>query len=472
LTNRRCFAIAGATLACTLGCPLLASAGPDGEVASSFDDDDRFDLHLTLDYDYGMRRSSILRERVGEGSAGPGDPMPLGRELVFDSIRHTITPRAELGIYKDVALTFGLPIVVLDTRELSLDQHDTPCTFTSGPGTLCVDRDNSTTIRDGLLPAQGFDASDPATSFPGDGALIFRGVDRKGLDQLHLGLVVAPMNQMRDDTKPTWKLGAELRLAVGRVMRFDRSNVEGETGVSPGVHELRLYTSVDKRVGWAEPYFEAWWKVPIGAKAGSPFATDPGFGAKSVDKQQEAGTRFGFEAITIDRGRDGQRVSLDFSANFTAHFEGRGYSEMWEVYAFAGDSTTGGPLILDSTPTMTGVQALSHPGISNIENYLEGGGRLALNVDLGPLVHVAVLGELTRESRHIISFADAGTDLPQCDPGESPGSTCEIASNDVVNPDTVEVNPVHVPLIDLVGHRYVSDGAANIRVGVEARILF
>ena len=40
-----------------------------------------------------------------------------------------------------------------------LDQRDTPCTFDMTPSSPCVDRDNSSTIRDGILPMQGFDAS-------------------------------------------------------------------------------------------------------------------------------------------------------------------------------------------------------------------------------------------------------------------------------------------------------------------------
>ena len=72
---------------------------------------------------------------------------------------------------------------------------------------------------DGLLPAAGFDALDPGTAPAGD--TMFRGVDRHGLDQIHLGLGVAPLNQNRDDTKPTWKLGAEFRFAIGQVMKFD-----------------------------------------------------------------------------------------------------------------------------------------------------------------------------------------------------------------------------------------------------------
>jgi hypothetical protein len=461
----------GFAVATSLLASRVAHAGPDAEVTSAADPDDKFDLHVTLDYDYTLRRSTIERERVGEGSAQIGDPLPVSKELTYTSSRHTITPKLELGLYHDLSVMIAMPIVVLDTRELDLDQRDTPCTFTPDPNTVCVDRSNSSVIRDGLLPANGFDARDPATSFPGDEAEIFRGVDRKGLDQLNLGLTWAPMNQERDDTKPTWKLSAELRLPIGKVAKLDRADPSAETGVGRGVDDIRLSTSVDKRIGWAEPYFEAWWMAPVSVSKDSPYQ-DPGFGAKFTTEQQQAGTRFGFEAIAVDRGPDKQRVSLDLSANLTEHFQGRGYSEMWEVFAYAGDTESSGPLVLDSDPTAPGVQAMSHPGVSNIENYLEGGAQAALRVDLGPLVHIAALGEVTRETAHLISFADAGRDRPTCTTGMSEGPSCEATSNEVVDPGTVEVNPLHAALIDQIGHRFLSDGAVNIRVGVEARILF
>lgn len=452
-----------------LALPTSASAGPDSEVASSFEDEDRFDLHLTLDYGYELHTGAVMREQV-RSDLGQGDPVPVGRDLFYKSSRHVITPRAELGIFHNLALTFALPIVVIDQRTLELDQRDTPCSFVT-PRT-CIDRASSSTIADGLLPMQGFDADDPATGFPGDDALIFRGPDRKGLDQFHVGFVVAPMNQANDDTKPTWKLGAELRISVGEVAELDGDDPGANTGVSSGVHELKLYSTVARRIGWAEPYFEAWWQAPISEKQASPFQ-DPGFGARSIDKQQEAGTRFGFEAIAVDKGPERQRVSLDLSARVLAHFEGRNYSPMWEVFALAGDAERAGPLVLDESPTQAGMQAMSHPGISNVENYLEVGGRAALRADLGPLVHIAALFEISNETRHVLTFADAGVDFEACSGGSSgSGTACEPASNEVVNPGTAEVNPVHAPVIDLVGHRYVLDGAMNLTFGVQARVLF
>jgi hypothetical protein len=59
---------------------------------------------------------------------------------------------------------------------------------------------------------------------------------------------------------------------------------------------------------------------------------------------------------------------------------------------------------------------------------------------------------------HAISFADAGVD--RADDG------------DLVNPGTDEVNPLHAPLIDLVGHRYRSVDGFDIVLGVTGQVLF
>src|SRR5262249_59146001 len=143
------------------------------------------------------------------------------------------------------------------------DQRATPCTF-SGDAT-CVNRSNSSTIASGILPMNGFDARDPVIGFTDPAnPLIFRGPDRSGLDQIYLGVGWAPMSQRRDDTKPTWKLGAELRLAIGTIARLERGNPGNQTGVGQGDHEVRLWSTFARRRGWAEPYVELWWQAPIG----------------------------------------------------------------------------------------------------------------------------------------------------------------------------------------------------------------
>ncbi len=422
---------------------LVPSAGVEGAPMS---------LHLRLDYAYELSSSTIMRERVGDPDADPLGGIPRSNDLVFHQYRHLLTPRAEVGIFRDTWLSIALPIVISQARELEL-----------APG---IGRTDSATLRSGLLPAEGFDARDPATGPPGD--LVFRGINRSGLDQIHVGLNVAPMNQRRDDTKPTWKVGAEVRLAVGKVMRFDSLDPSSETGVSRGVHELRLWTSIDRQFRWTEGWFELFWQVPIAARAKSLYQ-DPGFGTNNYKSSQQGGASFGVETYVVNDKLTGNRISLDLGGRLVGHFEGRQYSELWEVFAYAGDSRGTGTLILDRSPVETGVQAMSHPGISNVENYLETAGRIAVRASLGEHVRFAAVVDLAWKTDHVISFADAGIDLPTC--GETSGA-CEDSTNDVVNPGTSEVNPLHASPIDLVGHRYHSVNNFGVMIGLEAQALF
>ena len=445
----------------------VAHAGPESDIASAFDEGDPFDLHLTLDYRLDIRRSAIRRELAGrhEGTEAT-DAVPVGDDLVFAGARHTIIPRLELGLARDLALQVALPYVLSDQRELELDQRDTPCVF--GPGGTCVDRASSSTLADGLLPPTGFDGQNGGAGFAGDDPTVFRGPTRSGLDQIHVGLAWAPMNQARDATKPTWKVGVEGRFAIGKVARIDRDDLDGSTGVGRGVHELRLWTTYARRIDWAEPSFEAWWMAPFATTSDSPFAS-PGFGARNTSSSQEGGVRFGFDAYAVDQGDEGAKLSLGLGGKVIAHFEGRQYTEMWEPFALAGETTTGGPLVLDADPTMAGQQPLDHPGITNIENYLELGGKVHGRIEVGKNLRITALVELGTETEHVITATDAGVDLPPCDGG---GGDCETTSDELVTPGTAEVNPLHVPLIDLVGRRYHTDSVLTFVVGAHVQLLF
>jgi hypothetical protein len=410
-------------------------------------------VHVDVEYEYDIDNARISREQVGNPDADPLGPLPKHDQLQYHQTRHLITPKLELGVYHNTWISFAVPIVLAQSSELRLVDG--------------VDRATASTFTDGLLPAGGFDARDPGTPLPGN--LVFRSINRSGVPELRGGLGIAPMNQATDPTKPTWKLGAEMHFAVGRVMRFDAVDPSLETGVSTGVHELRLWTSVDRRFRNFEGWFEAFWQLPVYVRKASLFQ-DPGFGATNVDLSQTGGVSFGLETDLYNDPENGNRVSIDLGTRINAHFEGRGYSEMWEVFARAGDRRTmGGPLILDSDPTDPGIQAMNHPGVSNLENYLETSARIAVRAKLGSHVSFAAIGELIWKTDHVISFADAGVDLPTCPSG---APRCEDEDNDLVNPGTQEVNPLHARQIDLVGHRYHSEQNRGYVLGAEAHVSF
>ena len=410
---------------------------------------------FSVDYEYELDSARITRERAGDPTADPLAPPPKHDDLQFSQFRHTLTPRLDVGVYHDTWATIALPIIITQARELRL---------ASG-----VDRNASPTLQDGYLPQTGYDAQDPTT--PPSGDLVFRGQDRKGIPEIRFGLGFAPMNQRRDDTKPTWKLGADFHLAVGRVMRFDRMAPDAETGVSDGVHKLTLWTTMDRKLGFYEPWIKLAWTVPLAARSTSLFQ-DPGFGATNVMPGQIAAAQFGVELYAVDDKVEHNSLSIELAGRVKAHFEGRGYSEMWEVFAFAGDArVAGNPLVLDADPTNAGLQAQSHPGISNIENYLEVGGSVAIRAQLGPRVHIAATVDVFKITDHVISFADSGIDLPTCGTAGA-GTNCETDNNDVVNPGTKEINPAAAPAIDRVGARYHSEQNLGLVLGVTGQVLF
>ena len=438
-----------------------AHANPAWLVPTAADVDGPSLFHVSVDYAYTLDSARIEREAIAPG-ADPLGGVPRLDDLSFKQFRHTLTPKLELGVLRDAWVSFAVPIVIAQERELSLDG---------------ITRDASSTIRDGLLTADGFDARDPSTPLPAAGDLIFRGQSRSGIEQLHFGLGVAFMNQQRDPTKPTWKFGADLRIAVGKVMRFDAMKTDTETGVSKGVHELKLWTSFARRYDRLEGYFDMYWLVPLTARESSLFDDidqQPGtFGATNTLPGQSGGVSFGLEAFVIDDHVNANSVSFDVGARIVGHFEGRDYSEMWEVFALAGDVRRSGPLVMDRDPSVADVQAVSHPGITNVENYLETAARFGVRGQLGKRMHFGVLVDVAWKTDHAITFADAGVDLPTCtgDNGVE-GRDCELDSNELVNPGTAEVNPLHVPRIDLVGHRYLSLDNFAFSIGVQAQALF
>jgi hypothetical protein len=459
------------------------------EIASSFDEGNEsgtfHSFFIGVDYEFDAKSASIKREDAGTTVGGtPDGAEPVVKDLIYSESRHTLTPHVQIGIFHDFELRVGLPIILGDTRSLEFDQRASPCVFPGGsdPPT-CINKMNSTTLRDGLLPdgsagMLGYDADNPTVNFNPDATQVFRGVNRSGLDTVNLGLSVAPMNQARDDTKPTWVIGAEVDLSVGKIAKFNRFKPGEEDGVSTGVHWFKAMTSISKRTSWAEPFITFWWMAPIGERGNTP--EDPngslfwnvGYGQKNHDPQQQAGTTFGFEAIAFENKKDKQRLAIELQGHVNAHFEGYGYSELWEVFAYAGDKVNnpGGPLVLDSNPTTAAVEAMSYPGTTQIENYMTFGGRVGLRAQIGDHVKFSAGLDVQDDQSHVITFDDAGIDRPGCTAMIT--TNCESPDDNVVTPGTIEVNPLHKQLINLPGRRFIVDGATTFTFLVSSTIIF
>jgi hypothetical protein len=445
-------------LSAALGCALASQARADVNVASALDKDNPLDIFVSVDYSFSMKRADLRREGPGTSDA----PLPSQADLVYAQDRHLVTPRLEIGLYHDLELNVALPIVLSDTRHYDL----------AGGVTAA----SSSTIRDGILPASGYDAGNPSGST--SGSRIFDGVTRKGLDQLHLGLAWAALSQKRDDTKPTWILGGEVRNALGDPMRFDRNDPGAEDSVGRGFNEFRLYTTIGKQLSWARMWSQVYWQAPLNSPGADGAETKPdtqffdvGFGQDAIKPQQHAGVSFDLELVPYLEPTAHKAFAIQFGGSLDANFQGRGYSEMWEVFAYGGDvrNDPAAPLAIDPDPTATS-GFISHPGVTTIENSMAMSGRIAVRGELGPYVKVFAGFELAWEQAHHVSFDDAGNDRGPCSGAVT--SSCESPDDNFVTPGTTEVNPLFVPLIDQPGRRYIVDGAMTYTISAGVQLLF
>jgi hypothetical protein len=446
-------------------------------VVSAMDGSNRFDFNLTASWIHDVKSATVKREL--QSGLAPRNT-ELIKDLQFAQTRDILNLRADIGILWDVGFHIDLPLVLADQSNLDFDQSEgAGCRFPSSdpnaPRPSCVNQDNSTILRDRILPV----TTDPATGaitswgqdaqhnrmFSPDSKNAFRGPTRKGFEYLGLGLTWAPFNQMRDDTKPTWTLSVDAKLDVFKDRRFDPSNPTGNTAVGQGYHQFIASTFVSKRFRWFDPYFGAWYMLPARTN-GSPFEKY-GPTQTSVNPQQQAGAMIGVEQIAWENPRGDQRVTVEARAFIEEHFDGRGRSEIWEPLAgssacSSADTTACRPdvdLHYNLTPNGQPIDA-PHPGITNIENYGTVGGDLGLNVQVGRFIRFRGLFGLRSDLPHLITDASSGVDV---------NNDHRI---DPMDPTVVEANPVYRPIIDQPGRRFRVEGTKIWTLFLQGSMMF
>src|SRR5258706_6909268 len=159
------------------------------QVVDAFDDDDVFDLNLSLGYESSWKSAKILRETslTTAGFSDGGYSRSNLNVAQFSERTSRLNPRADIGLYNDIALIIRLPIILSDDQELK--------------GLAGNDQDQSFALQ-GAPGEQLF-------------RLPFKSPTRSGIEYLAIGLDANIMNQARDSTKPTWLIGVEGRFSVG-----------------------------------------------------------------------------------------------------------------------------------------------------------------------------------------------------------------------------------------------------------------
>lgn len=454
-----------------------ASAAEVTRVATSFEEDNKFDLHFGVAYDFDFKKASILREY------GDGTTNRLAKDLIYQQRRQTVTPSIEIGLYHDLSIYAELPIVVSDNRDYGFDQSADPCIRPGTPDTTpdeinCVDKTNSSSIRDSIIPRDGFDSltpSDAYNQFTGeDTQLIFTSPTRRGLDQIHVGIKKGILNQSKLSHMPNWVIALEGRFAIGKPMQFRRDiALEDPTTnhtVGRGIHELGAWTALSRRYRFLEPFFGAWWRQSLRAGT-TEFKKFPN--SESPNPQSQTGVYFGAEIVPWERKAKKQKVAINFAGSAVLKYGGRAYSEIWEIlsdspalvgveqpgsqqcnvsaavdYARANPSDPSGYLSEANAASNSG-DCRRFNGITNVQDYARFGLDTALNFHLGQYARLMLGARLSTETRHFLTTANRGNPSRAGDP-------------DRVDEGTEDVNPLRRDVIDNVGRRYAIDDVLSV----------
>lgn len=317
---------------------LMMESGEVTNVIDAFDDGDVFDINISLGFLYTSKNAKILRENTisQPGLTTGGFTAHTLNVASYAETTTRLLPRIDIGIYKDLAAHFTLPIILSNARDLTGlegSEQIPGATLGGAPGEQLL-------------------------------ALPFKAPSRSGVEYVGLGLDFNVLSQARDRTKPTWQMGFEGRFSVGTPMHAcnttpsssqvscaDPADVnrngksdnlagqlelegtsvgERDAGVSRGTAALELHTMMSKRIKYIEPYggFSALFEF-------QQSSSDYGISdveATLVNHPPVVGSIIlGMMVIPWENREKFGRLTFDMRFMGQYHSEGRDYSELFDA---------------------------------------------------------------------------------------------------------------------------------------------
>lgn len=352
------------------------------DVIDAFDGDKPWDGILGLRFVHQQITALITREqriRTGDRSE-VGYQIVDTRQLLSKQSVNFLNIDLRAGLYHDFELYVTLPIVIGWSSSLTYDDG------VSGGNSLV-------------------DSPSIASLF----SVPYESGSRAGIGDLILGLKVAPFHYDRDKLYPSWILGVEYQAPTGSV------RTAGDGGVGSGLHALKLYTAISRRVvRWAEPYFKIDGTLRFPA-SGSPFNNER-VTQTLVSPGHSLGLEIGTEFYPWRTPSDtGQYVAIDVGLVAAFTFEGREFTELFDALGTSGcdpapDSACHRTQYTRGDKTADGARRKTD-GVTDVEQYGRFG--LKFGVAYQPLqfLKVRVGFNYFHTTSHFITFADAGKDL-------------------------------------------------------------
>ena len=464
------------------------------QVADAFDDDDPFDLHLSLGYQYTTKNSNVYRESAMPQVSTGGytrDDMGIAK---YSELTHRLNTRAEIGVFKDIALIFRVPIILSNERKLDPIDENAPHAIT-------------------LMGAPGEQLF----------RLPFRAPKRSGVEYLAVGLDFGIMNQYRSPSKPTWVIGVEGRFDVSEPMHACNADpqplnqpngqincarpsdinrdgagdgvlregfqLEGtfdggrKPGVSRGVTGLELHTYLSKRIKYIEPY--GGFRALIEFQNSSSDYGGADLKGSLVNHPPLTGTMMlGLSVIPWEVRDQYQRLTLDFRLEGSYRSEGRDYSELydalgssdapslrypkWAAYTEGpNDPTTG----LPTSVVDPGSQRVYFSGLTDVQQHGIYTVSSQVTWQAGEYIKFNLGGSYTIVQSHYITFDQACN--PDFKNDASKAGPCQrIDPREQTASATGIPNPNYRVVVNVPGRRFRVDKSNAMSGWINATVMF
>ncbi|MGO9833812.1 MAG: hypothetical protein ACLP1X_06325 [Polyangiaceae bacterium] len=441
---------------------LMSETSEITTVADAFDKDDPFDLNLVLGFQQTWKHASIRREtQLFQPGLATGNFIPATENIAtYSSKESTLLVGADVGLYRDLALILRVPVILGWSQSLG-------------------DLNGSAAVAPFLLadPSGGQLFSVP-----------FSSPTRSGVDYIAAGLDWAIYNQQRDDTKPTWVIGIEGRLAVGSPLHACNATagysgvecpdpVTGQNrspGISRGMDTVIGKSIWSRRFGYIEPYSGFWVQAEF-PQASSDFGKwDP---QSNLERTPPLLGSFalGFEVIPYERRDEFQRLSADFRFMGTYHSPGRDYSELFDALGSSQAASLRVPNPGGYMAGPNGTGSVVNPNLEKVyfsgitEEQAFGSFKVsaAATWQAGEYIKFTLGSAVGYAQPHLVTAADS------CNPNIT-GSAAQ--AGPCLNPQSMAVqgvpNPDHRDVIDLPGHRFSVDDTTTIDLWVMGIVMF
>jgi hypothetical protein len=444
---------------------LLRETGENTTVIDAFDADDAFDANLLLTFRQSWKSANIRRETA---LAQPGlatGAFTAANENVaaYSQSLSVLEVGADIGIYKDLALSLRLPLILADARELS-------------------DLDGSSRNPQRLQDPNG----DQIFSVP------FKSPTRSGVDWISAAVNYAVFNQLRDASKPTWVIGAEGRFAVGSRLHAcndnaaikcpDPANPSGpgrDPGISRGMHAIIASTVFSRRYGFVEPYsgFRVQAELP---QSNSDFGATNDLRGSLLNRPPLVGTfTVGMEIYPWENREAFQRVVIDLKLRGSYHSPGRDYSELFDALGSSSARSLRDPNPGAYRAGEDGFTSVPDPnaarvfftGITDQQAFGSFGASAGITWQAAEYVKFTGGLGLTHAQSHLVTAADACNPEFKSDAGAS--GPCRTGAGTAGGGSATGIpNPNHRQVIDLPGRRFSVDDTTLVDLWLSGVVMF